>query len=231
MKSTYQFEPLIPSNDWKPVFEKQKDTLKQVWSSIRSQSEVYGHGLRIYPPSDKVYRAFSLCDWSQVKVVVIGQDCYHGANQANGLCFSVDEQVPAPPSLQNILKEMAKDGISRSEAASDFSGLAKQGVLLLNTALTVFEKLPESMLEYWTPFTDWIVQQLSKEKTNLVFILWGNFAKNKAKWIDSSKHCILTGAHPSPLSANRGGFFDGHYFSNANNYLISKGIQPIDWTV
>jgi uracil-DNA glycosylase len=223
----YKFNPDYPCNSWNEFFNNNKDLLNKLWSNIEDKSSEYKHLIKIYPPSDKVYRAFDLCELNDIKVVIVGQDCYHGPGQANGLCFSVDNETPIPPSLRNILKEMETDEINRTNP--DFSELAKQGVLFLNSALTVFEKLPESMLEYWSEFTDNVIKHISNNTRNVVFILWGNFAKDKSKLVDLKKHCIISGNHPSPLSANRGGFFNGKYFSKANEYLITFKKDPIDW--
>ncbi len=225
----YKFNPEYPINSWNSYFNKNKDLLNQLWDKIKLKSEDYDNKLNIYPEGNKVYNAFNQCDFDKLKVVIVGQDCYHGAGQANGLCFSVDDGITPPPSLKNILKEMSNDNITRTN--SDFKNLANQGVFLLNSALTVFEKLPESMLEYWIEFTDNVIKYISDNKKNVVFILWGNYAKNKSSLIDITKHCIITGNHPSPLSANRGGFFNGEYFKKTNEYLELFNKEPIDWSL
>ena len=163
-----------------------------------------------------------------LKVIIIGQDCYHGTEQANGLCFSVNESINNPPSLKNILKEMKND-LNIQSRSSDFTSLSKQGVLLLNSSLTVHERLAGSHLKIWEKFTNNIIEYISNHsKNDLVFILWGNYAKEKKKLIDK-RHFVIEGTHPSPLSANRGGFFGGAYFSKANKFLKEKKYKEIDW--
>ncbi len=228
MSFTYKISD-IPKNSWNDFFKSNKQILDNVWNEIENKSNDFGNALKIYPESVNVYKAFELCDYNNLKVVIVGQDCYHGPKQANGLCFSVNNDIPNPPSLKNILKEMVNDGINRTNP--DFTELSKQGVLCLNAALTVFEKLPESMLDIWEQFTDSVIKHISDTKTNIVFILWGNFAKNKARFIDETIHFIIRGNHPSPLSANRGGFFNGNYFSKTNEYLQKNNISKIDWSL
>jgi len=226
--SNYKFNPIYPQNSWKNIFETNKPILDKVWNAIEEKDQKLLGMFPIYPESEKVYRAFTLCDLDNIQVVILGQDCYHGEGQANGLCFSVDNGITTPPSLRNIMTEMSDDGFKRTN--SDFSDLAKKGVLFLNSALTVLEKQPESHIKFWIEFTDNIIKTISKKRENIVFILWGNYAIDKQKLIDSNKHYIITGKHPSPLSANRGGFFGGKYFSRTNTYLESIGKQSIDWS-
>lgn len=217
----------IPTNNWKEFFENNKETLDNINSKIVNKKQQL-YVLKVYPPEELIFRAFNLCDLEDVKVVIIGQDCYHGSKQANGLCFSVDNGIKHPPSLRNILKEIKSDiGIKRIQ--SDFTDLAKQGVLLLNSSLTVHEKIAGSHLKIWEKFTDKLIKYISDYKTDgIVFILWGNYAKNKKKFI-SNKHYILEGTHPSPLSANRGGFFGNKYFSKCNQILIENNKEIIKW--
>ena len=215
----------IPS-DWLSCFDESK--LKSIEARI-NDAQIKYKGLDIYPNSSDIFKSFLYVSFEKLKIVILGQDCYHGKNQANGLCFSVNDDIRPPPSLRNIIKEMKNDGIERT--SGDFTNLAKQGILFLNSSLTVHEKLPGSHLEIWEDFTDNIIQFISKNsKNNIVFILWGNYAKNKAKFIDD-RHLILSGTHPSPLAANRGGFFNNLYFSKANQFLIQNNIIPIDWTM
>jgi uracil-DNA glycosylase len=183
-----------------------------------------------YPPLDLVFSAFEKCSFSNLKVVIVGQDPYHGAGQANGLAFSVKENIGLPPSLRNIFKELQLDIGIPIPKSGDLSFWAKQGVLLLNTTLTVAEsKAGSHQKKGWEDFTDSIIQTINNKKENIVFLLWGAFAQNKCKKINESKHFILKAKHPSPLSANFGGWFGQKHFSQANSYLESKGITKIDW--
>jgi len=183
----------------------------------------------VFPPGDQIFNAFNLTPFQAVKVVILGQDPYHGRGQAHGLCFSVNTGIAFPPSLVNIFKEIKSDLGYMPPATGELSAWAKQGVLLINTVLTVRENTPESHKNKgWEKFTDRVITLISEQKEQVVFILWGNNAKVKTQLIDTSKHCILTAAHPSPLSATRG-FFGCKHFSKTNEYLISKNIQPIDW--
>ena len=179
-----------------------------------------------YPKVEDVLRPFRY-KFSEVKVVIIGQDCYHRKGQAMGLSFSVPKGVKIPPSLRNIYKELYKE--DELPEHGDLTQWAEQGVLLLNAALTVRPKTPGSHLKLWKDITDNIIKKLSKEKTNLVFMLWGNFAKKKIKLIDTDKHYILSSSHPSPLSANRGGWWGNNHFEKCNEFLSSKGKTMIKW--
>ncbi|MEK7628050.1 MAG: uracil-DNA glycosylase [Patescibacteria group bacterium] len=182
----------------------------------------------VYPKPGNVFRAFSLCPFDQVKVVVLGQDPYHGAGQANGLCFAVDDGMRIPPSLQNIFKEIESD-IGSATRVGNLETWAKQGVLLLNATLTVRAQSPGSHQgRGWERFTDAAVQALSDEKEHLVFLLWGNYARQKGARIDREKHRVLEAPHPSPFSAHTG-FLGCKHFSKVNEYLIEKGKQPIVW--
>jgi len=186
-------------------------------------------GKVIYPPNQDIFQALNLTPLDKVKVVILGQDPYHGKNQAHGLCFSVREGVKIPPSLVNIFKELKQDlGINPPNHGC-LDAWAKQGVLLLNNVLTVEDgKAGSHHLKGWEEFTDKIIELLNKKRENLVFILWGNPAQKKAERVDSTRHFIIKSPHPSPLSSYRG-FFGSKPFSQTNDYLISKGIPPIDW--
>lgn len=184
----------------------------------------------VFPPPKAVFRSFELTPFGAVKVVILGQDPYHGKGQANGLCFAVNEGVRLPPSLQNIFKEIESDlGESMRNKSGDLSRWAKQGVLLLNATLTVKAHIPGSHQgKGWEAFTDAAIAALSREREHLVFMLWGNYAKQKGAHIDRKRHLVLESAHPSPFSANSG-FFGNRHFSAANEYLRQHGVEPIDW--
>lgn len=184
----------------------------------------------VYPPPKYVFRAFDLCPFDKVKVVILGQDPYHGRGQANGLCFGVDEGIALPPSLQNIFKEIESDlGQPLKNKSGDLSRWATQGVLLLNATLTVKARLAGSHQGHgWELFTDAAIKALSEEREHLVFILWGNYAKAKGAHIDREKHCVLEAPHPSPFSV-ASGFFGCKHFSKANEYLITHNKTPIEW--
>lgn len=183
-----------------------------------------------YPPGSLIFNAFNLCPFDRVKVVIIGQDPYHEPGQAQGLSFSVPEGVPFPPSLQNIFKEIQLDLGKPMPPTGDLTRWAEQGVLLLNATLTVRAHQAASHQRHgWEQFTDAAIRALNAERENLVFILWGGYARSKAQLIDSSRHLVLESVHPSPLSANRGGWFGNHHFSQCNAYLREHGEQEIDW--
>lgn len=184
----------------------------------------------VYPPPKYIFRAFDLCPFDTVKVVILGQDPYHGPKQANGLCFAVEEGVPLPPSLQNIFKEIESEfGKALKNRSGNLERWAKQGVLLLNATLTVKARLAGSHQgRGWEIFTDAAVKALSEKREHLVFILWGNYAKQKGAHIDRSKHLVLESAHPSPFSAANGFFGNGH-FKKADEYLATHDEKPIDW--
>lgn len=187
-------------------------------------------GKVIYPPSSLIFNAFNLTALSNVKVVILGQDPYHGENQAHGLSFSVQKGVALPPSLRNIFHELNTDlGVSISRHG-DLTHWAEQGVLLLNSVLTVEAGQPTSHQKHgWEDFTNYVIDVLNEQCENIVFILWGAYAQRKGQRIDPNKHLVLKAAHPSPLAANRGGFFGCKVFSKTNNYLKQHGIKPIDW--
>lgn len=183
-----------------------------------------------YPPGRLIFNAFNLCPFDSVKVVIIGQDPYHEAGQAMGLSFSVPDGVAMPPSLQNIFKEIQGDlGIGVPQSGN-LTRWAEQGVLLLNATLTVRAHQAGSHQRHgWERFTDAAISRLSEGRDHLVFILWGGYARSKALLIDRSRHLVLESVHPSPLSANRGGWFGNHHFSRCNEYLAGHGMGPINW--
>ncbi len=183
----------------------------------------------VYPEGKNIFRAFELCPFECVKVVILGQDPYHGSHQANGLCFAVHDGIKLPPSLQNIYKEIAKDLNVPEPRTGNLDHLAKQGVLLLNATLTVRSNQPGShQNKGWEQFTDAVIKIISEKKEHVVFLLWGKYAQEKGNIIDSSKHYVLKAPHPSPFSADRGFFGCGH-FSKTNEYLTSIGEKPIKW--
>jgi len=183
----------------------------------------------IYPPGGLIFNAFDLCPFENVKAVIIGQDPYHGKGQAHGLCFSVRDGVAFPPSLMNIFKEVESDMGYKPFPTGNLGRWARQGVLLLNATLTVrAHQAGSHQRKGWEEFTDSVIKILNNEKENLVFFLWGAYAQRKGASIDKSKHLVLESVHPSPLSAYNG-FFGNRHFSRCNEYLISKGIQAIDW--
>lgn len=203
---------------------------KQYFVELTSfvRSEYLNH--TCYPPGSLIFNAFNLCPFDKVKVVIIGQDPYHEPGQAQGLSFSVADGVPFPPSLQNIFKEIHDDTGAPIPASGDLTRWAEQGVLLLNATLTVrAHEAASHQRKGWETFTDAAIRALNADRDHLVFILWGGYARSKAPLIDASRHLVLQSVHPSPLSANRGGWFGNHHFSRANAYLVSNGMEPIKW--
>lgn len=185
--------------------------------------------VRCFPPAQKIFSAFDHCPFDKVKVVVLGQDPYHGLGQAHGLCFSVNDGVPFPPSLQNIFKEIQRDLGIPFPSTGNLERWAEQGVLLLNAVLTVREGQAASHEKKgWEEFTDEVIRQVNEAHEHVVFMLWGNYAQRKGAWIDSNRHCVLRSVHPSPLSAYRGFIGCGH-FSQANSYLAAHGRETIQW--
>lgn len=183
-----------------------------------------------FPPQSHIFNAFNHCSLSNLKVVIIGQDPYHGLGQANGMCFSVSDKIQSPPSLKNIYKELQADLGVPIPDTGDLQRWAKQGVLLLNATLTVRESQAGShQKQGWETFTDAVIREMSAYKDDLVFLLWGGFAKKKGAKIDKLKHCVLSSGHPSPLSANQGYWFGNKHFSKANKFLSSKCIEEIVW--
>lgn len=184
-----------------------------------------------FPPKELIFNAFNLCSFNDLKVVIIGQDPYHGTGEANGLCFSVNDNVKIPPSLRNIFAEINSD-LERImlPTSGNLEHWAKQGVLLLNATLTVRKDEANSHKHLdWQKFTDAVIQIISNEKQHVVFLLWGGFAQKKIKFIDETKHCVLQSGHPSPLSANRGFWFGNKHFSKSNNYLKLNDLNEINW--
>lgn len=215
------------ADSWKDHLknEFEKDYFKNLVEFVKNE---YGNNC-VYPPGKEIFNAFEQCPFDQVKVVILGQDPYHGPGQAHGLCFSVNDNIPFPPSLLNIFKEIENDlGIKRP-ATGNLLRWANQGVLLLNATLTVRANLAGSHQgKGWEKFTDQVIKKVSDEKEAIVFMLWGAYAQKKAELIDKKKHLILMSAHPSPLSAHRG-FLGNKHFSKANEWLKSNGIKEIEW--
>jgi len=206
-----------------PEFE--KDYFVQLTDFVRNE---YAH-TTVYPPGRLIFNAFNLCPFDRVKVVIIGQDPYHGPGQAHGLCFSVNDGIAFPPSLQNIFKEIQADLGKPIPTSGNLTRWAEQGVLMLNATLTVRAHAAGShQRRGWEEFTDAAIRALNNEREHLVFILWGAYAQKKGAFIDRSRHLVLTSPHPSPLSAHNG-FFGNHHFSLTNDYLRAHGQTPIDW--
>jgi uracil-DNA glycosylase len=183
-----------------------------------------------YPPAKLIFNAFDSCPFDKVKIVILGQDPYHGPNQAQGLCFSVNDGVPFPPSLNNIFKELKDDLGKPIPNSGNLQSWANQGVLLLNATLTVRAAQAGShQKKGWETFTDAVIDKLNQENEGLIFILWGNYAQNKGKYIETKKHLVLKAKHPSPLAANFGGWFGQHHFSQCNAYLKNLGKEEINW--
>ncbi len=219
-------DPLIESS-WKMVLadEFNKEYFLELKSFLLEEKKTY----RVFPPGKLIFNAFDHTPFDRVKVVLLGQDPYHGAEQAHGLCFSVPEGVPKPPSLVNILKELKSDLGYDEPLHGNLTKWADQGVLLLNATLTVRENQAGSHQNHgWETFTDAAIKQLSERREGLIFILWGNYAIAKKALIDTSRHAILSSVHPSPLSAHRG-FFGCRHFSQVNNLLRQHGVEEIDW--
>ena len=202
-----------------------KDYFRELARKLHEEKD---RGIVIYPPGSKIFRAFDLCPLDAVKVVILGQDPYHGAGQAMGLSFSVPEGIAAPPSLKNIFKEIESDLGIRMSGSPDLEPWARQGVLLLNSVLTVRAGVAASHAGLgWQNFTDAVIKLISERCEGVVFMLWGNYARSKAGLIDSGRHLVLQAAHPSPLAW--GAFFGCRHFSQANAYLIRTGRSPINW--
>jgi uracil-DNA glycosylase len=214
-------------SDWLTVFNSAK-LIEQI-KSINDQLYKDSKSFSIYPSNEDVFKAFELCKFNDLKVVIIGQDPYHGEGQAHGLAFSVPEAISMPPSLKNIFKELSDDLNIPISSSGNLERWARQGVLLLNSVLTVKKEQAGSHRNIgWERITDHVINTISIERENVVFILWGNYAKEKEQLINKEKHLILTAAHPSPLSAYKG-FFGCRHFSKTNAYLRSNGIREIDW--
>lgn len=212
---------------WKQVLQPEfdKDYFKKLTEFVRSEYQ----SKTIYPPASQIFSAFDLCPFENTKVVILGQDPYHGPNQAHGLCFSVNKGIKMPPSLVNIYKELHTDvGIDIPDHGN-LEHWAKQGVLLLNATLTVVAHNAGShQKQGWEQFTDAVIKTVADQSENVVFVLWGAYAQKKAQLIDSNKHLVLKSVHPSPLSAHRG-FFGTKHFSKANEYLVANGKEAIGW--
>ena len=216
---------------WKRLLESEfsSEYFKKLIAFVKEEYSL----TKCHPKGSQIFNAFDTCPINSLKVVIIGQDPYHGMNQANGLCFSVNKGVQHPPSLINILKEIKDDlGLKFHDNNGDLSKWAKQGVMLLNATLSVRDGYAGShQNKGWETFTDKVIQIISDETNNTVFLLWGSFAKHKRKLIDTKKHKILESGHPSPLSANRGYWFGNKHFSQCNKYLESIGENKIDWSL
>lgn len=215
---------------WKEVLKDEfsKAYFQQIPLHLKTEKE---QGKIIYPPGSLIFNAFNKTPFDNVKVVILGQDPYHGPGQAHGLCFSVANGVVPPPSLVNIFKELQSDIGVPIPGHGNLTHWAEQGVFLLNASLTVRAGEPMSHSKIgWAQFTDTVIKKISDLKKNIVFLLWGKFAQEKRVLIDESKHCILRSVHPSPLSAYAG-FFGCKHFSKTNEYLVSKGIDPVDWSL
>lgn len=214
-------------NDWAEVLD--EEFAKPYYKELREFLKQAYRSERVFPPMEDIYNALRVTSYADTKVVILGQDPYHGPGQAHGLSFSVRPGVQPPPSLVNIFKEMETDIGCQRPNHGCLLGWAEQGVLLLNTTLTVVQGRPKSHAGHgWETLTDAIIQRLSERQTPLVFVLWGAHAQSKVKIIDTTRHHIIKSPHPSPLSATRG-FFGSRPFSRANAYLIQDGLEPIDW--
>jgi len=214
-------------NSWKEQLKDEfgKDYFAQLTSFVKQEYSQY----KVYPPGKEIFNAFEHCPFDKVKVVVLGQDPYHEPNQAHGLCFSVKEGVPAPPSLINIYKEISSDLGKPATRNGDLTRWADQGVLLLNATLTVrAHQAGSHQNKGWEAFTDAVIHRLAEQRQNIVYILWGSYAQRKGSFIDSTANLVLKSVHPSPLSAHRG-FFGNKHFSKTNDYLIATGQIPIEW--
>jgi uracil-DNA glycosylase len=214
-------------NDWKSVL---KSTLESEKFTVLSEKVLQAYRDEVvFPPLNQLFEAFNQCSFENTRVILLGQDPYHGEGQAHGLSFSVPNSIPLPPSLKNIYKELFNDlGLMR--ASGDLSDWAKQGVLLLNTSLTVRAGEAGSHASFpWPVFTKAVLNALNTQDKPLVFLLWGNHAQQFASMIDETKHAVIKSAHPSPLAANRGGWFGTKPFSKTNDFLISRGMLPIRW--
>jgi len=219
----------LPQNDWLPIFKMDKSNilLQKIYKHYQFEQSL---NREIFPEEPLIFNAFNLCSFENTKVVILGQDPYHGKGEANGLAFSVNEGIKIPPSLRNIFKELKNEYPDfNTKRSTDLSDWAQQGVLLINSVLTVEKDKPASHKHYdWELFTNFIISLISKEKKNLVFILLGKYAQNKINLIDSQKHIVLKSAHPSPFSANRG-FLGTNIFKDSNQILEKLKYAPIYW--
>lgn len=213
---------------WKLVLQEEfeKPYFKQLMDFVKKE---YVEN-QCFPPQNQIFEAFNHTPFSEVKVVIIGQDPYHGPGQSHGLCFSVRESIAIPPSLRNIFKEINEDTSASIPSSGDLTRWADQGVLLLNATMTVrAHQAGSHQKKGWEKFTDTVIEKLSNEREGLIFMLWGGPAKKKGAKVDSAKHLVLESGHPSPLAANRGYWFGNKHFSLTNEYLQKKGSQPINW--
>ncbi len=216
------------AESWKAILKQEfeSDYFKSLAAFVKNEYRTTS----CYPKGNRIFAAFDHCSFDDLKVVIIGQDPYHGPGQANGLCFSVNDGIPQPPSLINIFKEISSDLKLTVPESGNLERWAKQGVLLLNATLTVRAHTAGShQNKGWERFTDAVISQISQQKERVVFLLWGGYAKRKGAKIDATKHLVLTTGHPSPLSANRGYWFGNAHFSKTNNYLTNAGFDPIKW--
>ncbi|MBK5207892.1 MAG: uracil-DNA glycosylase [Flavobacteriaceae bacterium] len=219
LKITDSWKNILQAEFEKPYFEQLINYVKEEYAINKC-----------YPEPNQIFEAFNLCSFEDLKVVIIGQDPYHGEGQAHGLCFSVNEGVAHPPSLKNIFKEIETDLAIPYPESGNLERWAKEGVLLLNATLTVQSKNAGShQNKGWEQFTDAVITIISEKKEHVIFLLWGGYAKKKGKKIDQKKHCVLTCGHPSPLSANRGYWFGNKHFSKTNNYLKNNYLPVIKW--
>ncbi|MBB1193528.1 uracil-DNA glycosylase [Flavobacterium sp. SOK18b] len=214
---------------WKEILKEEitRPYFEELMRHVASEYEEHS----CFPPKDLIFEAFNQCSFDAVKVVIIGQDPYHGVGEANGLCFSVADGVRIPPSLRNIFREMSDDlGTVFLPTSGNLESWAQQGVLLLNATLTVRQDSPNSHKDLkWSQFTDAVIEFINSEKEGVVFVLWGSFAQKKGVKIDRNKHLVLTSGHPSPLSANQGKWFGNKHFSQVNEYLIAQNKKAIVW--
>jgi len=219
--------------DWKDILNN-KDTLnfiENINENLNNEIDKFEGFTRVFPEERNIFNAFNYFNIRSTKVCIIGQDCYHKKNQAHGLCFSVHEGIQIPPSLKNIYKELHSDIGFKIPSHGNLTQWAEQGILMLNASLTVRESSPNSHCKHWEPYTNYIIKMLSDSTNNIIFILWGNYAKNKKKLINIDKHYILEANHPSPLSANRPGWFGCKHFSKCNEILELLKKEPIDWQI
>jgi uracil-DNA glycosylase len=213
---------------WKGILKEEFE--KQYFKELQLFVESAYNENECFPAKENIFSAFNSCDFNDVRVVILGQDPYHDNGQAHGLSFSVLDGVKPPPSLVNIFKELTSDPNYVAPVSGNLMGWAKQGVLLLNATLTVeAHQAGSHQKKGWEKFTDAVIQKISEERENVVFLLWGGYAKKKGAKINDKKHCVLTSGHPSPLSANRGYWFGNNHFRETNSYLISKKIDKINW--
>lgn len=217
---------VVLEQSWKKALKKEFE--KPYWESLASFVREEYLSKKVYPPPTDVFRAFELCPFDSVRVVIVGQDPYHNPGQANGLSFAVNRGTSLPPSLKNIFKEIQEDLGIMPEQSGDLSRWAKQGVLMLNSVLTVLANNPASHKgKGWETFTDAVIESLNEKRERVVYMLWGNYAKEKGRVVDEEKNLVLTSGHPSPYSAQL--FFGHHHFSRCNTYLKEHGKEPIDW--